>query len=54
MMARDVRKKYVTSCSSYSLCFERFNFGIHKKMGDEVHQDKTVTLEVVHKLVDGL
>ena len=23
-------------------------------MGDEVHQDKTVTLEVIHKLMEGL
>ena len=54
VMARDVRKTYVTSCPSYSLWFERFIVGMHKRMGDEVHQDKAVTLEVVHKLIDGL
>ena len=54
VMARDVRKTYVTSCPSYSLWFERFIVGMHKRMGDEVHQDKAVTLEVVHKLIEGL
>ena len=54
VMARDVRKTYVTSCPSYSLWFERFMVGMHKRMGDEVHQDKAITLDVVHRLVEGL
>ena len=48
-MAKDTRKTYVTSCPSYSLWFERFIVGMHKRMGDVVHQDKAVTLEVLHK-----
>ena len=27
---------------------------MHKRMGDEVHQDQAITLEVVHRLVDNL
>ena len=27
---------------------------MHKRMGDEDHQDKTVTLEVIHNLMKGL
>ena len=54
VMAKDTRKTYVTSCPSYSLWFERFIVGMHKRMGDVVHQDKAVTLEVIHKLVEGL
>ena len=54
VMARDTRKTYVTSCPSYSLWFERFIFGMHKRMGDVVHQDKAVTLDVVHKVIEGL
>ena len=54
VMARYVRKTDVTSCPSYSLWFERFIVGMHKRMGDEVDQDKAVTLEVVHKLIEGL
>ena len=27
---------------------------IHKRMGDEVHQDQAVTLTVIHRLIDGL
>ena len=53
-MARDVRNTCITLCPSYSLWFERFIVGMHKKMGNEVHQDKAVTLEVIHKLIDGL
>ena len=54
VMARDTRKTYVTSCPLYSLWFEMFVFGIHKRMGDVVHQDKDATLDVVHKLIEGL
>ena len=53
-MARDVRKTYATSRPSCSLWFERFIVGMHKIIGDEVHQDKVVTLKVVHKLIEGL
>ena len=34
VMAKDTRKIYVTSCPSYSLWFERFIVGMHKRMGD--------------------
>ena len=54
MLVRDIRKTYVTSCPAYSLWFERFMMGMHKYMGDEVRQDKAVTLEVVHKTIEGL
>ena len=27
---------------------------MHKRMGDEVHWNKATTLDVVHKLIDGL
>ena len=54
VLARDVRKTYVTSCPAYSLWFERFMIGMHKRMGDEVRQDKAVTLAVIHKLMEGL
>ena len=27
---------------------------MHKRMGDVVYQDKAVTLDVVHKLIEGL
>ena len=49
VMANDIRKTYVTSCPSYSLWFERFIVGMHKRMGDVVHQDKALTLEVLLK-----
>ena len=27
---------------------------MHKRMGNLVHQDKAVTLDVIHKLIEGL
>ena len=53
VLARDIRKTYVTSCPAYFLWFERFIVMIHTRMGGEVRQDKTVTLEVVHRLIEG-
>ena len=54
VMARDLRKTYITSCPSYCLWFERFMFGTHKRIGDEVHQNQAISLEVIHMLVDDL
>ena len=54
VLARDVRKIYVNSCPAYSLWFERFMIGMHKRMGDELRQDKGVTLEVIHRVMEGL
>ena len=53
-MARDLKKKCVTSCPTYGLWFERFVIRMHKRMNDEVHQDQAVTLGVVHQLIEGL
>jgi len=39
VMARDLKKTYITSCPTYGLWFKRFVIGMHKRMGDEVHQD---------------
>ena len=54
VMAQDVRKTYVTSCPSYSLWFARFMTGMHKRISDVVKQDKAVTLDVIHRLIEGL
>ena len=54
VMARDVRKTYVTTCPTYSLWYERFMLGMHKRMGDEVRQDLAISLDVIHKMVEGL
>ena len=54
VMTQDVRKPYVTSCPSYSLWISRFMTGMHKMMDDVVKQDKAVTLEVIHRLIEGL
>jgi len=54
VMARDLKKTYITSCPPYGLWFEHFIMEMHKRMGDEVHQDQAVTLAVIHRLIDGL
>ena len=54
VMARDLKNTFVTSCPSYSLWFKIFVQGIHKRMGDEVHQNQAIALEVVHRLVEDL
>ena len=54
VMARDLKKMFENSCPSYSLWFERFVQGMHKRMGDESHQDQAITLEVIHRLIEDL
>ena len=54
VMARGIKKTYVTSCSTDGLWFESFVIGMHTQMGNKVYQDQAVTLVLVHKLVDRL
>ena len=42
VLVRNIRNTYATSCPVYSLWFERFMVGIHKRMGDEVRQDRMI------------
>ena len=53
-MDQDVRKTFVTSCPSYYLWFARFMTVMYNRMGDVVKQDKVVTLDVIHNLIEGL
>ena len=47
VLAKDKLKTYLTHCSMYSLWFERFMFGCHKRMGDIVLQDMALSIDVV-------
>ena len=53
-MAKYLKITFITSCPTYGLWFERFVVGMHTRIEGEVHQDKFVTLDVVHRLVDEL
>ena len=53
-MVQDGRKIYATSCLSYSLGFAWFMTEKRKCMDDVVNQDKVVTSDVIHKLIEGL
>jgi len=55
VMAQDTKKLKVTACPVYSDFFERFNKGLHKRMGDIVRPDRALSHELVKeilKLVD--
>ena len=52
-MARDLRNPYVASCPTYGLWFEIFILSMHKRMEYEVIQDQAVTLEAIHKVIEG-
>ena len=54
VLARDIRKTYVTSCPAHSLWFEQFMARMHTHIGDEIRQNEAVTLEVVHNMIEGL
>ena len=53
VMARDIKKTYITYCPTYGLWFELTIIGMHKWMEDELPQNQAVNLDVVHKLMDG-
>jgi len=55
VMAQDTHKLKVTDCPTYSDFFERFNKGLHKRMGDIVKPDRAIShelLKAVLNLVD--
>ena len=54
MISKYPKKTFVTSCPIYGLWCEWFIVRIHQRIGDKVHQDKVVTLDVVHRLVNEL
>jgi hypothetical protein len=54
VMAQGTSKTYVTDCPSYSYWFERFMRGVHKRMGEEVRSDYTLSVKVLHKILGNL
>jgi len=51
VMAQDTRKLRVTACPTHSDFFERFNKGLHKRMGDVVRPDRAISHGIVMALM---
>jgi len=51
VMAKDTRKLQVTKCPTYSDFFERFNKGLHKRMGDIVRLDRALSHPILKEIV---
>jgi hypothetical protein len=47
VMAKDTRKLTVTKCPTYSLWFEKFMRGCHKRMGEIVRPDRALSVNIL-------
>jgi hypothetical protein len=47
VMAKETRKLIVTQCPTYSDFFERFNKGLHKRMGDVVRPNRALSMDML-------
>ena len=52
VMVRDTTKLFHSSCPTHGEWFERFNKGMHERMGDKVMQDLGVSIELMHALME--
>jgi hypothetical protein len=51
VMAKDTRKLQVTTCPTYSDFFERFNRGLHKRMGDIVRPNRALSFDILLEIL---
>jgi hypothetical protein len=54
VMAYETQKMFTTPCPTYGYWYQRFNLGLHKRMGDVVRSDFAVTAEIVNALLNNL
>jgi hypothetical protein len=52
VIARDVTKLFMTTCATHGEWFERFQKGLHERMGDKTKQDLGISIELMHALMD--
>ena len=52
VLAKDNRKLMLTDNPTYNLWFERFVRGIHNPMGDDIRQDLSVDVKVLHHMLE--
>ena len=51
VMAKERSKIYVTKCPTYALWFERFNKGLHSRMGDDRRPDMAICSELMKEIM---
>ena len=54
VMAYETQKMFTTPCPTYGYWYQRFNLGIHKRMGDVVRSDFAVTADIMRALLGTL
>jgi hypothetical protein len=54
VMAYETQKMFTTPCPTYGYWYQRFNLGLHKRMGDVVRSDFAVTAGIINALLNGL
>jgi hypothetical protein len=52
VVVRDMAKMFHTTCPTHGDWFERFNKGMHDRMGDCVKQDQSISIEQMHALME--
>jgi hypothetical protein len=50
----DRAKSFLNHCDTHSSWLEHFAAGCHRRMGQEVHQDRAISLQVMHALLQHL
>ncbi len=50
-MEKDTKKLQVTTCPTYSDFFERFNEGLHKRMGNVIRPDRAISHAIMVELM---
>jgi hypothetical protein len=53
-MAYEMQKMFTTPCPTYGYWYQRFNLGLHKRMGNVVRSDFAVTSKIVKALLGKL
>ena len=51
VMAYEMQKMFTAPCPAYGYWYQRFNLGLHKRMGDVVRSDLSITSEIVNALL---
>jgi hypothetical protein len=54
VMAYETQKMFTTPCPTYGYWYQRFNLGLHKRMGDVVRSDFAVTSQIIKALLSTL
>ena len=51
IMAYETKKMFTAPCPTYGYWYQRFNLGLHKRMGDVVRSDFAITSEIINALL---